>query len=47
MRYLVASNNVFTMYPFVPLTHYGVKKIVKMTVFLFSKFDRLPFFLGS
>ena len=27
----------------VPLTQYGVKKIMKMTVFLFSKFLHLPF----
>ena len=27
----------------VPLTQYGVKKIMKMTIFLFSKFLHLPF----
>ena len=43
---MAASNNVFAIYPFVPLTQYGVKKIMKMTVFLFSKFNRLPFFLA-
>ena len=43
---LAASNNVFALYSFVPLTQYGVKKIMKMTVFLFSKFIRLPFFLA-
>ena len=43
--YLAASYNVLALYPFVPLTQYGMKKIMKMTVFLFSKFDRLPFFL--
>ena len=41
---LVASNNFFPRYSFVPLTQYEVKNIMKMTVFLFSKFNRLPFF---
>ena len=45
MEYLAASNNMFAMYPFVPLIQYGVKNIMKMTVFLFSKFICLPFFL--
>ena len=40
---LVASNKVFARYPFVPLTQHGVKKIMKMTVFLFSKFLHLRF----
>ena len=42
--HLVAPYNVFAMYPFVPLTQYRVKRIMKMNVFLFSKFICLPFF---
>ena len=41
---LVASNCVLALYPFVPLTQYGVKKIMKITVFLFFNFNRLTFF---
>ena len=44
MFHLAASNNVFAMYPFVPLTQYGVKKIMKMTVFPLSKFFVFRFF---
>ena len=43
---MAASNNVFALYSFVLLTQYGVKKIMKMTVFLFSKFNHLLFFLA-
>jgi len=46
LPHLAASYNVLEMYPFVPLTQYGVKKIMKMTIFLFSKFIRRPFFLA-
>ena len=42
MFHLAASNNVFAMYPFVPLTQYGVINIMKMTAFFFSKFICLP-----
>ena len=31
----------------VPLTQYGVKKIMKMTIFLFSKFKHLSFFFSA
>ena len=30
---LTASNNVFAIYPFVPLTHYGVKKLWRWPLF--------------
>ena len=36
--HLLASDIVFVMYPFVPPAQYGVKRIMKMTVFLSSKF---------
>ena len=45
--YLAASHVVFAIFPFVPLTPCGTKKIMKITVFLFSKFICLPFFFGS
>ena len=41
MTYLAASYIVVALYPFVPLTQYGVQKNMKMTIFLFSEFNRL------
>ena len=43
---MAAPNNVFAMYPSVPLTQYGVKQIMKITVFLYSKFTHFPIFLA-
>ena len=44
---LAASINVFVMYPLVLLTQYGVNKIMKMIVLLFSKFIHIPCYLSS
>ena len=41
--YLRASHSKKIDFLLVPLTQHGVKKIMKMTVFLFSKFLHLPF----
>ena len=43
LPYLRASHSKKFDFLLVPLTQYGVKKIMKMTVFLFSKFLHLPF----
>ena len=43
MGHLRASHSKKFDFLLVPLTQYGVKKIMKMTVFLFSKFLHLPF----
>jgi len=43
MSHLRASHSKKFDFLLVPLTQYGVKKIMKMTVFLFSKFLHFPF----
>ena len=43
MSGLRASHSKKFDFLLVPLTQYGVKKNMKMTVFLFSKFLHLPF----